>query len=229
MAIRMSDARALCSKAELELVLKTTAKAITEMTSAQLRSAARRARSLRDKFGTLAARQRRVARGKQTPRGMRPSRSNDNTVKKRDIFQATLEKFEAKLETLERRDAAAARKKTTKKKVATKAKVGAATGASRGKSARSVARKAGAGLSLELVGPSRPVALPITDTLGTIAARDLKLASKSRSSRASRAEATKNRANLPKIHGHISADVRKAQAKRDYQQDVSRGKIKPGK
>lgn len=243
MAIRMADVRALCTKSELELVLQSTTKAIVELTSSQLRSGARRARMLRDKYATLASRQRREARGKQTARGKRPSLSNENTVRKQEIFAGVLEKFESRLERSERRAAA------TKTEVSKKGKVGKVTKtakttkvsktaktakvskvgkkkvssakplpAARSTTAKLVAGKAGAGSgpihTQEQDAHARASGLAV-DTEGTAIARDLMLKSKSRSSQSSRALSTQERANYPTIQGHISSQGRRNQARRD--------------
>ncbi len=102
MPVSMSEARKICTKAELELILESTAEKLTTLTDARLRANVAQARRWRDKYRDLAAQQRREARGKGAPRGTKPSQSNDRTVQKQKLFDAALKKFEAQLRSHEK-------------------------------------------------------------------------------------------------------------------------------
>jgi hypothetical protein len=101
MAINMNLARKLCTKPELELVQESSPKNIGELSERDLRTRVRRARTLRDKYQTLASRQQRIVRGKQERRGVRASEGNENTLRKQEIFDQVLTRFEDKLSKLE--------------------------------------------------------------------------------------------------------------------------------
>lgn len=102
MPISVSDARKICTKSELELILESTATKLTTLSDARLRSNVAQARRLRDKYRDLAAQQRREARGKGKPRGANPSQGNDRTVQKQKLFDVALRKFEAQLRSHEK-------------------------------------------------------------------------------------------------------------------------------
>jgi hypothetical protein len=120
MVITINRAKALCTSSELDLVHWSKSPRASELTPARLKQKIDRARKLRDKQRDLADRQRREARGKQGPRGKRPSKGNDTTREKQQLFQETLERFEAAM--AKRRAAAekAATKKVSKKKASKK-------------------------------------------------------------------------------------------------------------
>jgi hypothetical protein len=141
MAINMNAARKLCTKAELELVQESAPTKIGELSERELRTRVRRARTLRDKYQTLASRQRRIARGKQEKRGANPSTSNENTIRKQEIFDQVLTRFETKLGKLE---AAAEKEGSAKANAAARArrkaapKRRAAKGARRGRGSKAL-------------------------------------------------------------------------------------------
>lgn len=102
MPVSMLQARQLCSAEELALVLDATAAALARLSVKELRARITRARRLRDKFGGLAAQQRRETRGKAGPRGMRRSQGNERTQLKQRLFDETLARFEQQLTSMER-------------------------------------------------------------------------------------------------------------------------------
>jgi len=95
MPITVRQAAAYCSKSELELVRASTRGHIESLTPGRLSQKIDRARKLRDKFRSLADRQAREARGKQSPRARSASQSNQNTRLKEQVFAESLERFEA--------------------------------------------------------------------------------------------------------------------------------------
>lgn len=99
--IKASEARALCTAAEYQLVQASLPKSVKRLSAAQLRSKVSRSRKLRDKYRDLARRQRIEARGKGQPRGSRPAQSNKNTVRKAELFDETLTRFEQQLQRVE--------------------------------------------------------------------------------------------------------------------------------
>lgn len=227
MALSVSTARKLCTKAELELVLDSAAKAIGELSAAELRARIRRARTLRDKYVTLASRQRRVARGKQEKRGLRPSKSNDNTVRKQQIFDEVLGRFEARLQKIEGKSSAApAAKRRGKGTARVNAEGNGQSRAVNGRASEAPAATPSAPTPRpRSMPPRRPVnallsavgGKPIerVSSGGTIAARNTSLGVRSKASKGKRIIRTKQQVNQPAILGHISARGRRDQAKRD--------------
>lgn len=101
MTISRREAKPLCTKREYELVETSFERGTAGLTPARVRGYVSRARKLRDKYRGLSERQRREARGKQAPRGVRPSQSNDRTVLKQRLFEQTMQRFEKKLDRVE--------------------------------------------------------------------------------------------------------------------------------
>lgn len=93
--VSMARARALCTKAELELVLWSTNTKVGALDARRLASKISRARTLRDKFRDLAAEQRRQQRGKSDRTPAPSAGDNRNTREKAQLFQETLERFQA--------------------------------------------------------------------------------------------------------------------------------------
>ena len=74
---------------------------IERTTPARLRQKLGRARRLRDKYKDLSRRQGGQARGKVDPTGTRPARSNQNTVRKMELFEWAIEQIETRLSAVE--------------------------------------------------------------------------------------------------------------------------------
>lgn len=89
--------RQLCTAQEAALVRASRERSVKDVSLAALREQRDRARDLRDKFRGLAERQRREARGKQSPRGATAASRNDRTVLKQEIFAEALANFEARI------------------------------------------------------------------------------------------------------------------------------------
>jgi len=126
MAVTRQQAKKLCTVNEMKLVDASLRSHNKGMTSARLRQKIKLARELRDKYRSLAQRQRREVRGKQKPRGSRPAMGNQNTKLKMELFAETMARFEAKLKEVSQSDAAGT-KSTKKKKSARPATKGMAT------------------------------------------------------------------------------------------------------
>ena len=94
MPIRTPEARELCTKTELDLYLASLARVVKQHAPGMLKRKVVRARKLRDKYRSLAARQEREARGKQAPRRSRPARGSVRTRRKEQLFAQTLERFQ---------------------------------------------------------------------------------------------------------------------------------------
>lgn len=133
-AISIRQAKALCSSSEYELVLWSTNTRVRELDASRLRAKRDRSRRLRDKFRDLANQQRREMRGKGTARRTTPASDNRNTLNKAQLFQETIDRFEAAMDALTK-----AKAKTAKKPAAKKA----GKKASRKPAAKKAARVAG--------------------------------------------------------------------------------------
>jgi hypothetical protein len=98
MAITRSAAQRLCTQPEFELFEASMPANARQLTPGRLRQKVERARRLRDKYRDLAKRQRLEARGKRTPQRARPAAGNENTVRKAELFDEVLQRFQRQLE-----------------------------------------------------------------------------------------------------------------------------------
>ena len=214
--MRADQARKICTAAEYEVVRGATASEISQLSAGQVRAAVARARKLRDKFRTLAKKQRASARERGEGRG---GANNKNTKVKLALFEQTLERYEAPLART-----GVSTRKAAKPKVQAKAK------SAPGKSApaKSVsgkaapARKAGASALLGRAGVNG-AASPIlaagrVDVTGRVHARDLSRAAYSDNSKGQRLKNIYAGTANARIRGHARGAHRAAQAKRDAQQ-----------
>jgi hypothetical protein len=115
LTIKLSEARQLCTKPELALIVSASAKALAETTVARLDKMIERARKLRDKYAGLATTQHRKTQATKSARGV--GDANVRTKRKAEIFGALLEKFSARktlLEERQRKAKEAAAKKAAK-------------------------------------------------------------------------------------------------------------------
>lgn len=94
MTIPRTTAKKLSTDVEFRLVDESFAPAIGELSAKGLAARIARARTARDKYRTLSERQNREARGRAAPRSTRPSASNLNTIKKQQMFDETLARYE---------------------------------------------------------------------------------------------------------------------------------------
>jgi len=118
MGITLQRAKGLCRGDEFEVVLASTLKRVEGLSAARLREKRVLARKLRDKYRGLADKQKRQMRGKESGRAA----DNKNTLAKAQLFQETLERYEAALAKAESGGTKSASKKKApvKKKVAKK-------------------------------------------------------------------------------------------------------------
>ena len=97
MAFTRQEARSLCTKPELDLIVASDGKALEELTLARVQSKLQRARTLRDKYRDLERTQQLEARGKPSPRRRAPrSEGAVRTARKAEIFEIVLGRFEAR-------------------------------------------------------------------------------------------------------------------------------------
>lgn len=94
MAISVSQARQICTKAELDLVLQSTTRQIGDLDAKQLRASIRRARTLRDKWRELANAQ---TRDTKTEDPGNLGRANARSGEKAELFDEALTRFEKRL------------------------------------------------------------------------------------------------------------------------------------
>ncbi|MBX3323599.1 MAG: hypothetical protein KF757_11475 [Phycisphaeraceae bacterium] len=99
MTITIARAKAICSKPELGLVHWSTRQRVKDLTPSRLAQKLALARKLRDKYRDLVNQQTREQRGKSTRTRTRPVGDNKNTHLKLQLFQETLDRFEAALKT----------------------------------------------------------------------------------------------------------------------------------
>ena len=89
----------LCAQTEIGLITDSLPSQIATLNTGQLKRNVKRARNLRDKYRSVAARQRREAIGKEEARRARPAQSGQNTERKAQLFAETLDRFIAQLAT----------------------------------------------------------------------------------------------------------------------------------
>jgi hypothetical protein len=93
-AISVAQARQICTKAELDLVLQSTTRQIGDLDGKQLRASIRRARTLRDKWRDLANAQTRDTKV-DDPGNL--DRANARSGEKAELFDEALTRFEKRL------------------------------------------------------------------------------------------------------------------------------------
>ncbi len=123
MTIKLSEARRLCTKPELELVVSASPKGLAQLTVARLEKKLERARALRDKYANLARDQQRKTQATKGARGV--GDANERTKHKAEIFGELVEKLGARkalLEERKRKEQEAAAKKAAKAAKKTPAK-----------------------------------------------------------------------------------------------------------
>jgi hypothetical protein len=91
-------AQRLCTSREYELVQASFPQNVKRLTPSMLKRKVERARALRDKYRDLSRRQRLEERGKRDGQRSRPAAGNANTEKKAELFQETIDRFEAALQ-----------------------------------------------------------------------------------------------------------------------------------
>lgn len=94
MAISVKEARQICTKAELDLVLQSTTRNIGNLDAKQLKAAIRRARTMRDKWRDLAKSQ---TRGTKADNPAKLGTANARSGEKAQLFDEVLGRFEKRL------------------------------------------------------------------------------------------------------------------------------------
>jgi hypothetical protein len=221
MSVSMSEARALCTKDELALVQEGAAAVLKDLSVRRLRDNIQRARRLRDKYRDEAARQRREARGKQRPRGRRPAGGNARTVQKQRLFAEVLEKFQSQLERLEAGRPQAAMGGPRRSRRSKPRQKGRATAAAKEQgrpappSATPSAIKKGGAAPKVKKDEGKLAALLMGSALEQILRQQTSLRHRSDATHGRRIDKNLKRMNTRKIHAHVSASGRRAQARRD--------------
>lgn len=118
MAFNRTQAQKLCTKAELELFVKSLPAEMKDLTRAQVLRKLQSARRLRDKQQDLFRRQRLASRDRSGAKDGKSGIANVRTEQKLALFNEALARFEKRLEQL---DAAAAREAAKAEKAAKKA------------------------------------------------------------------------------------------------------------
>jgi hypothetical protein len=98
MKLSQDAIRRLLTKEETEFIEGLAAGRIETVTPSRLRQKLGRARRLRDKYRDLARRQRGEMRGKAAPRRTRAAESNENTLRKAQVFDWAIDRITAQLE-----------------------------------------------------------------------------------------------------------------------------------
>ena len=137
--IRSAEAKQICTKTEFELFTNSRARSIKSLTEKDLAKAVTRSRRARDKYRSLAERQRRESRGKQQPRGSRAAKGSQRTERKAELFAETLDRYQARLAELKAPPKPA--KKAKKKPAASKSSVAKKTAPKKKPAAKKAAKK----------------------------------------------------------------------------------------
>jgi hypothetical protein len=100
MPVSRAQARAICTKPELELVEASFPPAVNALTPARLQSKIQRARKLQDKYRDLGRTQNRQVKGgaKGGARRATGRDANVRTERKARLFEETRQRFEKRLE-----------------------------------------------------------------------------------------------------------------------------------
>jgi hypothetical protein len=192
------NARALCTPAELELVLLSFPDQVKTLSAARLKLKRTRARALRDKYRDLLRRQKLATRDRTGSKLGRGPKTNARTADKAKLFDETLKRFEAQVAVVD----AAARK--AEKIAAARKKLAAMKQAT-----RSLVAKRAAGAGAKAASKAAPARAPSAGTAkpaaGFVSERALQ---------ASRDRRLNAKGSI-KVQTHASARGRRNQAKRD--------------
>lgn len=214
MAVSLSTAKQLCTKAELELFTQSIARNVRTLDKKALKSLVGRSRRLRDKYTKLANRQEREARGKQKPRRANPSQSSAATRKKELLFTESLGRFEKqlkKLETAEAKKAKPAKKPAAKKPKTAKITTVKKTSVKNTAGNKTAVKKAIA--KKKAAAKSKPTVAPVSSII--------EKSKRPKIGPAQHLAATKAKSTRVKVSGkagrvrHLSAETRRRQAHRD--------------
>lgn len=224
MTITLQQAKPLCTASELELVRWSTLKQARTLTPARLREKRDRARRLRDKFRDLAQQQAREMRGKGRPRRSRPATDNRGTLTKQQLFQETLDRFEAALRAKEQpvNTAKPAHKASSRAKKARTVKATASAGPI--KSTGAPTRKVGKKTSKKILGKkiakilkkkSGAKATGKSRTPASLSAESTRFTSLSERATPRAKSRMLARGGVKRVQAHLSSAGRRNQARRD--------------
>lgn len=164
-AIRVAQARQICTPAELDLVLQSTTRQIGSLDPKQLRASIRRARTLRDKWRDRAAAQTRDTKNRNPEKlGEANARSND----KAQLFDEALSRFEKRLSRVDGASGGSAAKAKPAKSVRTSEHRAerASTRSTLGKQSKKLSTNGAASASTAATSPSTASAAVTADHNG---------------------------------------------------------------
>ena len=225
MAFTVTQARKLLTAAELTVFEASRASVIRDLTPARLRAKVTRARALRDKFRDLHRRQAVATRSAPAGRRSPVGGDNERTQQKADLFAEVLSRFEERMQRVDA-DAAAAERKTAGRKAPTK-KAPAGKAPARKTAARKAAAKP---MPLQLAVANALESKKAADGhAGPEIERSAKAPAAKRGARTAgtapapldvtpatqRGKALRDRSDMKAIQGHVSAQGRRTQGKRD--------------
>lgn len=237
--ITSRDAAKICSKPELTLVKQSFERSLKAFTEKQLQTLISRTRKLRDKYTSEASRQAREMRGKADARGTKAATRNDRTQMKAELFDQALIRFEDKLNRLTSapdpaskptgRKAKASKKSapapatpapapakaTTQAPAAKKTKKKAAKKPAAKPAAKRAAKKTALAKStptLAAQAKSSPASSILTEVMES---RKTRRSAKHQESKIGREQNRLAGGGVSRIRGHVSAQTRRRQAKRD--------------
>ncbi|MDQ3286783.1 MAG: hypothetical protein M3Q42_00735 [Pseudomonadota bacterium] len=146
MAIAREQARSLLTDSEMVLFGESRNPALRSLTDRELTRRIDRTRKLRDKARDLLQRQRLSSRQRTGNKGGKSGEANERTARKGEVLDDVLQRFEGRLQELERKGESQDAKKTTgaaKKAGTAKKTAGSATKAGPAKKVAGAAEKAG--------------------------------------------------------------------------------------
>lgn len=95
--IRTAEAKQLCTKAELDVYTASLSRSIKKLSEKELKGGVTRSRRARDKYRSLAERQKRESRGKQGAKGKCVAKGSERTFRKADLFGQVLSRYETQI------------------------------------------------------------------------------------------------------------------------------------
>ena len=207
--IRTPEAKQLCTKTEFQLFQHSLSRNIKRLTQKELQSSVTRARTARDKYRSLANRQKREARGKQTSKGNRASQGAQNTIRKQQLFAETLDRYQQQLADVKKKSATDATKKSTKKSASPKSKTN--TTSRKSSTAKKTTGQKTTGVKKKAVRKKKNAKTPLHSKTGSKKKKKVGTATKTTASLRQRKKAGGHKRKLT----HLSASGKRNQARRD--------------
>ena len=204
MTIKLSEARQLCTKPELELIVSASPKELSGITLGRLEKKIERARKLRDKYADLAVAQKRKTQKVKGIRGV--DDGSTRTKRKAEIFGELLEKLGARKTLLEER------KRKALEAAAKKAAKAAAKKAPKKAPVRKAAKKAPAKKAAKKALPKKPA---LKKAVSKPKPRRKGVTPGGQSGAKPKAAKIQQRTRSKAIQAHISSRGKRAQARRD--------------